>query len=118
MDGSVGALNLDKILDGSRKSHPDMRQYSHLIYVRDGVLTWNRIGIESRDEHGNPVFHEYDLDPIMVWENAVKDQPAPDPYLHAFLAGYSACSDHLMAHLAGEDHPNVVFSGRSRDRLR
>jgi len=44
------------------------------VEIREGTLTWPNIEIDGEDEHGNPVIYQYDLDPIVLYENSEVDE--------------------------------------------
>jgi len=44
------------------------------VSLKDGTLTWSNIKIHSEDEEGNKLVLEFDLDPIILYENSILDE--------------------------------------------
>jgi DNA-binding XRE family transcriptional regulator len=44
------------------------------VKLVDGTLSWENIKIESTNEKGEKVFYEYQLDPIVLYENSELDE--------------------------------------------
>ena len=44
------------------------------VQLENGTLTWNNIKIESKDDTGEQVFYDYQLDPIVLYENSQLDE--------------------------------------------
>lgn len=44
------------------------------VKLIDGTLSWENVKIESIDEKGQRVFYDYQLDPIVLYENSELDE--------------------------------------------
>ena len=44
------------------------------VKLVDGTLSWDNIKIESTDEKGQTIFYDYQLDPIVLYENSQLDE--------------------------------------------
>jgi DNA-binding XRE family transcriptional regulator len=44
------------------------------VKLVDGTLSWDNIKIESTDDQGHTVFYDYQLDPIVLYENSKLDE--------------------------------------------
>ena len=49
------------------------KEFSKVSLV-DGTLSWSNIGIESTNDKGETVFYDYQLDPIVLYENSQIDE--------------------------------------------
>lgn len=44
------------------------------VTLVDGTLSWNNIKIKSKNDKGETVFYDYQLDPIVLYENSQLDE--------------------------------------------
>ena len=44
------------------------------VQIVNGTLSWNNVIIESKDDQGRSVFYEYQLDPVVLYENSRLDE--------------------------------------------
>lgn len=67
-------IDFTKIFDGSIRFHKtlleDYEQFRKAEVI-EGTLAWRHLGIWTKDIEGNKVFHYYDIDPGLLYENSV-----------------------------------------------
>ena len=51
----------------------DRKEFEKVDLV-DGTLSWSNIKIESTNDKGKKVFYDYQLDPIVLYENSIGDE--------------------------------------------
>lgn len=51
-------------------SHEEFRK----VKLVDGTLSWENVKVESKNDQGEQVFYDYQLDPIVLYENSQIDE--------------------------------------------
>lgn len=80
-NGESRIIDFDKLFDQWKISEDDieysiatsMEEFKNVKLV-DGTLTWENIKIESTNDKGEKVFYEYQIDPIVLYENSELDE--------------------------------------------